>query len=239
MPADETTGDSQAHHPASVFTASIRRRDLVAAYPDLNPACDEMGFGWHAPLKENVERPEHGLLELARAAHPPYVAFSRDWRRESMADLIQDIVAHHHMPLRNELRRLEILMARALHHAPALGRTALPGQFTDFVKRQLAHLDQEEYVAFPLCTAQLQRKHPMAEHDRQQFKVAIGEMSNGHVDTEAFLYSLISQIHAVIANAPHDIALVGTGLAAMQEDLSVHQMKEDGILLPAMTALAG
>src|SRR5258708_26439905 len=91
------------------FDGDDRREDLVAASPELDPVCERLGFGWEPTIATWCAAPHWVLLELARAAQPPLAPY-RQWSSASMPELVADLLATHHHPLRSELRRLALLI---------------------------------------------------------------------------------------------------------------------------------
>ena len=219
-----------------VFSLQRRRIDVVAAYPELNSTCEHLHIGWNAPIGQFCEQPEQALLELARAAKPPPPPASIIPAGRTTQDLVQDIVQHHHRPLRNELERCSILIEQLCADNPGQVPTDLRDQFSHFSDSVIAHLDQEELVVFPLSII-VERDHlrenygPPVEQDVLQ---AI-TLNLGHDSATSSLHYLLNQMSRLpFFGVDADAVAIVVALMAMLADLPLHEEKERGILNPAI-----
>ena len=216
-----------------LFGPRGRRATLVAAYPELDFVCSALGFGHGLTLGEWSASPDWALVILARSARPPQPAGERDWSMATIPELIADIVATHHVPLRHELERLGILidhLAAAHQHAVF---SALRKVYHEFKDALALHLDQEERDLFPLCMALEEALGGRGSWDDQDITSLIRFTGHGHVECQSGLCRLTGLLQAASIFRNPDIAVISDGLYALSRDLAVHTAKEGEILIPA------
>jgi iron-sulfur cluster repair protein YtfE (RIC family) len=220
-----------------LFSGASRRADLVAAYPDLDALCDRLSFGWDMTLESLCSQSDWALLELARAAKPPRQARQADWSMATMSELVGDILITHHLPLRSELRRIDILIHQFCRRHPELAHFDLHGVYARLADGLNAHLDHEEGVVFPLGLAiERASRHPGQDVPASSAVTgAIRYMALGHQDAAQAIRRLLVVLRQVQMNTfDTDLGLISDALAAMLADLTQHEDKEDGILMPAV-----
>jgi iron-sulfur cluster repair protein YtfE (RIC family) len=215
-----------------VFSPEAHRDEVVGAYPELAETCDRIGLGART-IGEHAQ-PWWMLYELARSARPPVPGKALDWHHVQVPALIDDIVLSHHWPMRHELRRLRILLSHALAKHPQLQQIGIEALFGDFERNLVAHLDHEEDSVFPLCRQLDQRR----AEGGQPVPDEIATLGLGHLDTAAFLYTVIGRV-LPLAKSTHDgdLITISSALSAMLQDFSLHQFKEDGVLLPMVAGM--
>ncbi len=219
------------------FSAINRRADLVRAYPELAATCDQLGFH-DGTIEEWCNEPWWFLLEIARAAKPPPLPPTPP-ATAPLAEMVTSITATHHRNLRNELRRLGVLLGHVCLRRAELRRYALPTVFHEFARGMVEHLDHEEMVVFPLCLAiQDANQRHVAGHPRQlAISAAVTFMGEGHEAGAARLDLLRDRVAtAQFGISDPDLTLVANGLESLQADLVVHERKEVGIITPAALA---
>lgn len=225
--------DSSAADRNELFGPQGRRATLVAAYPELDFVCSALGFGHGLTLGEWSSSLDWALVILARSARPPRLGRERDWTMATIPELIADIVASHHVPLRHELERLGILIDHlAATHQHAVF-SALRKAYHEFKDALALHLDQEECDLFPLCIAQeevLSGRGGWVDHDITSL---IRFNGHGHVECQNGLCRLMGLLQATSIFKNPDIAVISDGLYALSRDLAVHTAKEGEILIPA------
>lgn len=234
IPGPQRDTAVMAHRP--LFTAADCRRDLLDAYPELAQVCDRIGFGEWMTLGEWSESPEWALLELARAAFPPPPALSWDLSSADLSELITDLIEGHHRPLRNELRRIGILIEHWSMRGENELHVDLAKRHQDFTHHLLAHLDQEESVLFPQCLAIDQASRlPRGSATRvAEVTPAIRAMNVGHDEAERSLQQIRKLFdHVTRGHLDPDVAIIRIGLSEMAADLAVHATKESEFLIPA------
>ena len=226
-----------AETAAEVFTPDCQRAQLVAAYPELNAVCERLQFRWDKSVQEWCGEPGWVLLEFARAAKPPPPAPDLDWSFATIPELIADIIATHHRPLRHELRRLSLIVKQFCRRHAEFRHLNFDHAYTLFADDLLGHLDHEESVVFPVSIAieGADPRQPQPESTKHNVTSAIRFMSLGHDGASYSMHHLMA-IHDLMAanNIDPDLNLIREGLTAMASDLVMHKMKENDILLPAV-----
>lgn len=219
---------------AELFGPQGRRAALVSAYPELEEACAALGFGDGLTLGEWSTSPGWALVALARAARPPQPAAQRDWSMATIPELIADIVATHHVPLRHELERLGILIDRLAVVHPHAVAGALRKVYHDFMDGLGLHLDQEESDLFPLCIELEESLSGRRAWEDRDVTSLIRFTGHGHEECESGLRRTMDLLRAAEACIhDSDLALIGEGLQALARDLVVHTAKEGEFLIPA------
>ena len=155
----------------------------------------------------------------------------------TLPELVRDIIDAHHLPLRGELRRMEILIRQFGHRHGELAHFGLEGAFSRFAEAMVAHLDHEEAVVFPLSIVIEHASRRLGETIPLDGDVtaAIRFMNLGHDDSADALRRLVLMIGTMAErSSDSDLPLIGAGLASMLADLEEHEAKEQGILMPAV-----
>ena len=228
--------DSSSADRNELFGPQGRRSTLVAAYPELDFVCSALGFGHGLTLGEWSASSDWVLVILARSARPPRSSQperERDWTMATIPELIADIVATHHVPLRHELERLGIIidhLAAAQQHAVF---SALRKAYHEFKDALALHLDQEECELFPLCIAQEEALSGRGSWEDHDITSLIRFNGHGHVECQSGLCRLMGLLQATSIFRNPDIAVVSDALYALSRDLAVHTAKEGQILFPA------
>lgn len=208
--AEIRSADSSPTARNELFGPRGRRATLVAAYPELDFVCSALGFGHGLTLGEWSASPNWALVILARSARPPRsprLERERDWSMATIPELIADIVATHHVPLRHELERLGILidhLAAAHQHAVF---SALRKVYHEFKDALVLHLDQEERDLFPLCMALEEALSGRGSWDDQDITSLIRFTGHGHVECQSGLCRLMSLLQAASIFRNPDIAI--------------------------------
>jgi iron-sulfur cluster repair protein YtfE (RIC family) len=227
------TGAIQTNR-SDLFGPLGRRAALVAAYRELDDVCTALGFGVDLSLGEWSTSPAWAVMTLARAARPPQPAPERDWSMATIPELIADIVAAHHIPLRHELERLAVVIDHlaAVHQHAVF--TALRKVYHDFKDALSLHLDQEECDLFPLCIALEEALGGRQVWEDQDVTSLIRFTGHGHAECDSGLRRIMGLIQAAAASSNDpDISVVSDGVSAMARDLAMHTAKEGELLLPA------
>lgn len=219
-----------------LFTPASYRRALLDDYPELEHVCDRIGFGELLTLGEWSDTPEWALLELARGAFPPPPALSWDHASADVPELIADLVEGHHRPLRNESRRIGILIEHWSRCESNVENVQLAKRYQGFVDHLLARLDQEEATVFPQCLA-----IDLANRQRCRGTIRMADVAPAiralHGENEEMRQSL-QQIrkrfdHLTRGHLGTDVTVIRIGLSEMEADLAVHATKESEFLIPA------
>lgn len=219
-----------------VFTDASHRGDFVAAYPELEETCAAIGFGPGIPLSEWCANPDWALLVLARAAQPPAPSPRLDWSLAYIPGLIPHLIAHHHRPLRNELRRLAVIVRQfALRHNDENGHN-LRDQALQGEGDLNAFMDHEEASVFPLALTcdQAQRDGAPLDGDAGDISTSVHAMTAGHRQSMDCLQRILITIDMLsVGCADPDIAIIRAGVVAMISETYLHAVLELGVLAPA------
>ena len=223
--------------PVVLFTLTSNRNDLVSAYPDLESYCIQLGFMEGMTLSQWCSAPEWALLILARAARPPQSAPAMDWIPTDITALITHLLNHHHRQLRNELRRMGILIRDFSHRYHG---TVTAGIDQDFMRLEAditARLDFEEMTVFPQCLAiDAEQCSPLSEKNTAHDVVIRLQAMVTNNDQSAFgLEHLLHQIstHKFLISDP-DLTIISDGLVAIKLAHVLHAEKERNLLAAAV-----
>lgn len=157
-----------------------------------------------------------------------------DWRRASIAELCDHIVAAHHDRLRAELPRIEELLStvvrvHGLHHPELHDLQRLFGAMRGELE---SHIETEERVVFPICRRAEADHAPVDEG-----VLALHEEE--HAETGDALVALRELAHDYDTTS----ALCGThrrlldALQRLELDLHQHIHEENNVLFPRARAL--
>ncbi len=177
------------------------------------------------------------LEELARTDEAPGPAADTDWRRASLGDLTDHIVATPHVFLRRELPRLAQLFEKvaAVHGArhPELFR--MQRVHRAFVDEMYAHLSKEENILFPMIQ-QLEDADPEAFHCGS-IENPIRVMLMEHDSAADSLHELreASAGFQPPPDACESFSALYAGLAELEADTHRHIHLENNILFPRAT----
>lgn len=219
---------------SELFGPRARRAALVSAYRELDEVCTALGFGDDLALGEWSVSPGWALVVLARAARPPQPAPQRDWSMATIPELVADIIATHHIPLRHELERLGILIDHLAIVHPQAVAGALRKIYHDFKDGLGLHLDQEESDLFPLCIELEEALSGRRVWEDRDVTTLIRFTGHGHEECESGLRRTMELLHAAAASiADPDLAVIRDGLQALARDLVMHTAKEGEFLIPA------
>ncbi len=161
---------------------------------------------------------------------------SRDWRSAPPSELIDDIVGHHHMYLKEQLPHIQALIEELLISEVELRDEVLPALLACFrgMKEELeARLLQQETVLFPLLRG-LDRNPNLMKPNRAEGPNPVRLMMIGHDSTAKAL----SEMRRITSNyAPPDTASKGRrdlyrALSELDRDLHRHFHLENNILFP-------
>jgi len=213
-----------------------RREDFTAAYPELDEVCASLGFGPGLPLQSWCTEPGWALLALARGAHPPPAPPQADWSALEISELVENILHHHHRPMRYELRRLGVLVDHVHGRDAVVREFALEPAFRRLEAGLIDHLEQEERDIFPYCLACEAAIRGRSDADLRWLEEnpplrELWSFTDDATDVMRHLSALIGAARKRIEDS--DLALIQVGVEAMVADLVVHGVKEGDFLLPA------
>jgi regulator of cell morphogenesis and NO signaling len=221
-----TVGDIAAALPSSVRVFQRHRLDFCCGgKKPLSVACAELGLS-AATLVQEIEV----------AAAEPDVS-DRDWTTAPLHQLTAHIVATYHVPLREELPRLESMAARVarVHGQKAprlLGRLeAIVGELAADL---YAHMRKEEMVLFPaIGTIERGGTYPVP------LGAPIDVMEGEHDRAGALLAELraLTDGYTLPAWACATVRALYQGLAGLETSMQAHVHLENNILFPRALAL--
>jgi regulator of cell morphogenesis and NO signaling len=228
-------------------------RELAVALPDATRLFEKLGIdyccGGHRSLADAcqaasvpVEEVVRSLEQIKQSTQPD--GQSHDWQTESLSALITHILDKHHAFTREELARLEQLLAKvsSVHgqNHPELLR--LQTLFLDLAQELAQHMFKEEQVLFPYV-AQMEEA---ARHRRPVQPPFFGTVRNPvrmmmmEHDTAG---EALREMRRVTNNytAPQDACIsyqtLYQALPAFEQDLHEHIHLENNILFPRAVEL--
>jgi regulator of cell morphogenesis and NO signaling len=157
-----------------------------------------------------------------------------DWRRASLGELCDHIVARHHDGLRRELPRIEELLRTVVrvHGQGHAGLHDLQRTFTGMSEELLPHLKLEERIFFPAA-----RKLESDGAEVDEPLIQKHEHDHEHVGDS------LTALRELTSDYDTDRTLCGThralldALRSLEADLHQHIHEENNVLLPRVRAL--
>jgi regulator of cell morphogenesis and NO signaling len=178
-------------------------------------------------------------LEQAQA-NEGAVAGAKDWRSESLAVLISHIVDKHHAFTRDELERIQPLLAKVCsvycENRPEL--VEIQALFAALKGDLLLHMKKEEHILFPYITEMEAAISSGQAAPTPMFGTVRNPVRMMMVEHDAAGY-LLRQIRRLSDdfNAPADACIsyktLYAALKGLEEDLHQHVHLENNILFPA------
>ena len=223
-------------------------REIAIEVPGATRVFEKMGIdyccGGAKPIAEaclaagvTVEEVAQSLKQAESASHA--LAGSKDWQAESLASLITHIYDKHHVFTREELDRIEPLLAKVCsvygERRPEL--LQIQALFTDLKHELLLHMMKEENILFPYITqmeeahaAGLSAPRPMFGTVRNPAQVMMVEH-----DTAGDALRQIRQLSSDF-NPPADACVsyrtLYSAIEGLEQDLHQHIHLENNILFP-------
>lgn len=222
-----------------VITENTPIRDIAAAQPSSVRVFQhyQIDFccGGERPIGEACREQGLAFDEVARAieaaaARP--AGADRDWTREPLSALIDYIVAVYHLPLRDELPRLQSMaeQVRRVHgdHAPYLAR--IEEIVAELAAELSVHMGKEEVVLFPAVRA-IENGEALAP---TWITAPIAVMEHEHDHAGALLAELRRLAHDYLPPdwACQTFRALYQGLAQLEAEMHVHVHLENNILFP-------
>jgi regulator of cell morphogenesis and NO signaling len=222
--------------------------DLVVGHPHLRPILEKLGIdyccGGKKPLVEAIAASglqwETVEFELNAAFVENKDEVTTDWNTATLSELVDHIVNTHHVFMKEQLPRIDDLLAKVQRaHGAAHGEmlTKLRRAY-DVVRSELEpHLMKEEQILFPLIK------------EIDAFRAGTGEKPVSHCGTVANPIGQMEIEHDAAGNelalmrkltdgyklpngACQTFAALYEGLATMESDLHTHIHLENNILFP-------
>jgi regulator of cell morphogenesis and NO signaling len=228
---DTTVADIATAAPATIRVFQQHHIDFCCGGKvSLSKACAAKG------LSTDV------VLSALRTATSPTVT-ERNWAEAPLTDLVRHIQTRYHAHLREELPRLDAMLAKVVsRHGDSLPELLLPLQqtFRSLQQELLAHMLKEDRVLFPFIEG-LDANGPRPLNEAASGLVApITVMEAEHASAGAAL----EQMRQLTAGyAPPEWACptfrgLYFGLSQLEADMHLHVHLENNILFPRAVWLA-
>lgn len=140
-------------------TATKTVRELAVEVPNATRVFEKLGIdyccGGHQPLEEACARAnlslEQVLGALEQGPEAPGTVSARDWNTAPLAELVDHIIDRHHTYVKNEIPRLQALIAKVVgvHGKNHPELRPVQAAFGELANELAAHMMKEERVLFP------------------------------------------------------------------------------------------
>jgi len=223
-------------------------RDLAVENPAATRVFEKLGIdyccGGNQTLEQacqSVNLPVDQVLDSLEAAEmaSQHTGQERDWRRESLTDLITHIKSTHHKYVREEIARLRPLLEKvcSVHgkNHPELLR--MRPTFGDLAQELTMHLMKEEMVLFPYVVKMEEavvQKDPVLPPPFGTVQNPVSMMMHEH-DTAGIALRVMRQASGDYTPPPDACVSYQTLYRALNEfevDLHQHIHLENNILFP-------
>lgn len=200
--------------------------------------------GGHRPLTEACAEQDldvGGLLAELEASLAD-VPDERNWQDAPLQDLVAEIQARFHRPLREELPRLQFMVdkvARVHGHRYPEMLQGVQREFQALCDELFPHMAKEDEILFPAIVA-LERGEPSPMGAWQWIDGPIEIMEDEHERAGAALANLrtLTNGYQWPADACATFQGLFYGLHMLERDMHVHIHLENNILFPRAAALA-
>jgi regulator of cell morphogenesis and NO signaling len=230
------------------FTVRTPLGEIAAAFPPSMRVFEAHGLdyccGGHRQLGEACEAsgyaPEKVLAELEELS-AARTGGGRDWREATVTEVVEYLLATHHVFTRTELARLTPLMAKVagVHGERHPELLAIRQCFQALAADLMPHLMKEEQVLFPYLLA-LDGGRPGASCFGTVAN-PIRAMEHEHDDVGELLHRIrdLSRDFALPEGACASYQSLFMGLADLEADLHQHIHLENNVLFPKALSLEG
>lgn len=223
--------------------------EFVVKHSDMRELLERLGIdyccGGKHTLREAAE--EKGvdlsklLTELNHAMAKPSTDKkpSKDWSTSSLTELVDHIEARHHAFMKEQMPRLEAILAKVSRaHRASHGEMleALSQVFAAFKEEIDAHLIKEESILFPAI-----RRIEASHADGAMLECPVHQMQYEHDQAGHALKRMreLTGNYALPVDACPTFAALYDGLKAVEADLHEHIHLENNILFPRALAQIG
>lgn len=209
---------------------------LVANKPEYASLFEKLGIDYcckgNKTLKEVCEDKKLSIFEvMQKLKQMPATKKAINWNEMSSQEIIEHIVATHHIYTRHELARLSQLIKKLnIKHGERYPYIAeLRNIFEELKDSLLSHMDEEEQVVFPLI-ASLGR----GEAAQGEAKVDLTSLDKDHLETgDAFeKIKKLTDGYTPPEGACMTHIVVLDSLERLEQNLHEHIHKEAQILFP-------
>lgn len=226
--------------------------DFVGQYPQLRQTLEQLGIDYCCGGKKTLAEaataagkdwPEvEAALNAALAEQPE--ADTRDWNNAPLGELVDHIVGTHHAFMKEQLPRLDALLAKVQKahssmHSDMLGKLR---RAYDAIRAELeAHLMKEEQILFPLIKATEAfviggGTKPVSHCGSVANPIRQMEREHDDAGNELVAMHKLTDGYQLPIDACPTFAALYEGLAAMEADLHEHIHLENNILFPKAVA---
>lgn len=234
--------------------ASRSVREIVLEIPASASVFEHLGIDYCCGGEKNLDdacqaagRPMREVLQSLEAARSAAEAETgaADWSQEPLASLMNYIVQRHHTFCRQQISRLEPLLAKV---SQAHGRNhpelhLLRSLFSGLSKELLLHLGKEEQSLFP-CIARMEESLTQVKSFPQPpfgtVQNPLRMMALEHDNAGAALHEMrnLSGEYRLPPDGCDGYRVLYEGLRAFESDMHQHVHLENNILFPRAVALA-
>ncbi|MBK6941422.1 MAG: iron-sulfur cluster repair di-iron protein [Planctomycetes bacterium] len=234
-------------HDATSTEISRTLKDLVLERSDRLTTLMQFGLdaccGGDRTLKDacasaNVD-PETVLAALRRAEVDAPINARFDAKAAATEALIAHILDQHHVFLRRELPRLELLARKVAqaHGARHPTMVEFDATFREFASELELHMQKEEMVLFPTVLA-LARGETPSHHCGVDGPVAVMRYEHERAGAAIHAFRRLTSGYSVPQDACTTWKALVEGLRALEADLLEHMHEENNVLFPRACALA-
>lgn len=179
------------------------------------------------------------LDALRRAENASPTPTSFDAASAGTEELLTHILDRHHVYLRRELPRLDVLARKvAAAHGPRHPETIeLAATFSAFAAELELHMQKEEIVLFPTITA-LARGQAPVHHCGVDAPVAAMRMEHERAGDAIHTFRRLTHAYTAPSDACATWRALVDGMKALEADLLEHMHEENNVLFPRACALA-
>ena len=179
--------------------------------------------------------PNQTLSELAAASAEAHTESTESWRDATLTSLCNHIEQTHHAYLKEELPRLEKMVAKVakVHGANHPELALVQKAFQDLEAELVPHMFKEEQVLFP-AIRWMEQSEAAVSFPFGTMANPIGMMEHEHDDAGQALKDIrrATGDYGVPANACNTYRAMLQGLLELEDDLHQHIHKENNILFP-------
>jgi regulator of cell morphogenesis and NO signaling len=219
-------------------------RELVLANPAAARTLEQFGIdyccGGNKSLAETCANASVPVEQVVGALEKPQsVPDARDWQIAPLAQLIQYIVEKHHAFTREEIKRLESLLAKvvSVHGTNYPELTRVQSVFRKLDKELTMHMMKEEEILFPYieemeAAVNAKRSLPSCMFGTVQNPVRMMMMEHDSTADALREMGALTNSYAVPADGCVSYQMLYRALPAFEADLHEHIHLENNILFP-------
>lgn len=226
-------------------------REIAQAHPSSTRVFEQFGIeyccGGGKPLAEACAEKEVNVdtvLAALEAASHNENAQTKDWSKQSLAELTEHIIRTHHAFCKDELPRLSGLAARVVnaHGGTNPELAVIQAKWTQLADHLIDHLAEEEVVVFPRIV-NLEAKKANGDTQSTGSATSMDKLLALLIDEHSQAGTLLAQIRSLSRNfVTPEYACTAyhafyNGLREFERDLHRHVHLENNILFPRAVEL--